>query len=202
LTKAIGKGLVFDNVIACYILVLPLVFLPILSIQAKWIKPAVKVTNIYFITLYTLLFGFTIANIPYFNYSFTHLSASVLQWFKFGNDTAGMIFQEQQFLLYLIVFFVIAFLFFAWNKYLYKRISRIEFVQEKMKFRLFVPVLLILWSACFIGIRGGWERYPIRPGAAYISNNAFYNQLGINPMFFFIKSCSYQKKTKTIWKGY
>lgn len=62
------KGVWFDNVIACYVLLLPLVVLWVAGIcnyTAKWLY---RSTAAYFITLYSLAFIISAANIPYFSY--------------------------------------------------------------------------------------------------------------------------------------
>ena len=65
---AFARGLWFDNVIASYILILPLVVMWVAGFfkaTAKWIYSAVAV---WFIAMYTVAFSFTAANIPYFEY--------------------------------------------------------------------------------------------------------------------------------------
>ena len=69
---AFVKGLWFDNVIACYILILPLVVLWIASLcnyTAKWLY---LFTGGWFIALYSLAFIISAANIPYFAYFFSN----------------------------------------------------------------------------------------------------------------------------------
>ena len=62
------KGLWFDNVIACYILLLPLVILWITALcnyHSKWVF---RFISIFFILFYSLSFIISAANIPYFSY--------------------------------------------------------------------------------------------------------------------------------------
>lgn len=199
--KALLKGIQFDNVIACYVMAAPLIILPCLTISVRWVKSAIKVVNIYFIILYTFIFGFAIANIPYFKYFFTHIGASVLQWMQFGKDTAGMIFQESSYLLYFILFFIITILFTLWIHILGKKAVKQWNQKDDIKYSVFVPILMTLWVGYFMGIRGTLELYPIRTGKAYFSNNPFYNQLGVNPLFYFTKSYSGYKKPESFRKS-
>src|SRR5690606_23260413 len=51
------------------------------------------------------------------------------------------------------------------------------------------PFVLVLWGLTFLGIRGRTaEKTPIIPGVAFFSNNAFVNQLGLNPVFSLMRS--------------
>ena len=64
------RGLWFDNVIACYILLLPLVVLWIAALcnyTAKWLF---RSTTVYFSCFYSVSFVIAAANIPYFEYFF------------------------------------------------------------------------------------------------------------------------------------
>lgn len=76
------KGLWFDNVIACYILLLPLVILWITALcnyHSKWVF---RFISIFFILFYSLSFIISAANIPYFSY---FLKQSILP-FTIGSD--------------------------------------------------------------------------------------------------------------------
>lgn len=86
------KGLWFDNVIACYILLLPLVILWITALcnyHSKWVF---RFISIFFILFYSLSFIISAANIPYFSYFFKTINSSIYNWFGYGATTAGMVF--------------------------------------------------------------------------------------------------------------
>lgn len=85
------KGLWFDNVIACYILLLPLVILWITALcnyHSKWVF---RFISIFFILFYSLSFIISAANIPYFSYFFKTINSSIYNWFGYGATTAGMV---------------------------------------------------------------------------------------------------------------
>ena len=78
------KGVWFDNVIACYVLLLPLVVLWVAGIcnyTAKWLY---RSTAAYFITLYSLAFIISAANIPYFSYFFKTINSSIYNWLGYN----------------------------------------------------------------------------------------------------------------------
>ena len=86
------KGLWFDNVIACYILLLPLVILWITALcnyHSKWVF---RFISIFFILFYSLSFIISAANIPYFSYFFKTINSSIYNWFGYGATTAGRVF--------------------------------------------------------------------------------------------------------------
>lgn len=91
------KGLWFDNVIACYILLLPLVILWITALcnyHSKWVF---RFISIFFILFYSLSFIISAANIPYFSYFFKTINSSIYNWFGYGATTAGMVLGETSF---------------------------------------------------------------------------------------------------------
>ena len=47
---------------------------------------------------------------------------------------------------------------------------------------------LLLWGVVFCGMRGSFQRYPLKVSFAYFTDSPFYNRLGINPIFNIIKS--------------
>ena len=89
-TMAFVKGLWFDNVIACYLLILPLAVMWIASIftyRAKWIY---LFTRCFFIFEHALSFAISAANIPYFEYFFKIINSSIFNWFGYMSTTVGM----------------------------------------------------------------------------------------------------------------
>lgn len=52
---------------------------------------------------------------------------------------------------------------------------------------------LLLWGIVFCGMRGSFQRYPLKVSFAYFCESPFYNRLGINPIFNIIKSAEYGK---------
>jgi phosphoglycerol transferase MdoB-like AlkP superfamily enzyme len=119
------------------------------------------------------------------------MDASALDWFKFGLETTGLIFQEKSHYPYFILI-IISIVFFSFVvAYFGKKLKRTITARStnyKYKLYLLIPAVLILWCICFAGMRGSFQRYPLRIGYAYFSNNAFFNQLGLNPVFYFLKS--------------
>lgn len=193
ISKAFLKGIQFDNVIACYIAILPVVTLFIVALFNKIPRLLIKSFNIYYIISYTAIFAISVADIPYFSYYFTHLNNSIFNWFGFGG-TAGMILQETSYYIFFALFLLVVISF----AFLVHRIGNTLLKQpygniSKKNYKYYIPFVLLVWGLCFVGFRG-LGRYPIRVSDAYFCNNSFINQLGINPTFFLIKSSSQAKK--------
>lgn len=186
--SALLKGLWFDNVIACYISILPLAVLSIAGLCNRIARGLFIGTNVFYIIVYSIVFGIGSADIPYFSYFFRHLNTSVFNWKEESATNAGMVFQETSYYGYFILFiiFVIIFAYFAFrisNRLLSERQENIRGKQ----YALYIPLCIVLIGLCLFGIRGRVGYNPIKTSEAYFCNNSFMNQLGINPSFFFMR---------------
>ena len=181
------KGVWFDNVIACYILLLPLVILWVAGIcnyTAKWLY---RFTAVYFITLYSLAFIISAANIPYFSYFFKTINSSIYNWFGYGTTTAGMVFGETSF--YFPIFLGLAtILISGWgittlSSYFYRlSIMVSNTVSNIQRISVFITGATCI-GLCLFGIRGRMGYNPIKVSQAYYCEDPFLNQLGVNPVF-------------------
>ncbi|MDR2949398.1 MAG: hypothetical protein LBV71_09335 [Prevotella sp.] len=186
--SALLRGVWFDNVIACYISILPLVVLSIIGLFNKSNKVIFTIFNVFYIIVYTLVFAIGAADIPYFKYFFKHLNVSIFNWNEEGGTTIEMILEETSYYAYMALFVVFIFLF----GYLIFKLSKrlLQKSQENLKkkeYLAYLPVCLILIALCIFGIRGRFGYNPIRTSQAYFCDNSFLNQLGINPSFYFMR---------------
>ena len=182
------RGLWFDNVIACYILLLPLAVFWIagwFGYTARWLY---RSSAFFFIFFYSLCFIISAANIPYFAYFFKPINSSIFNWFDYAGTTAGMVFGETSYY-FPIALGLAAIAAFA---YITLRLSRTFFLlsrnaappANRWKATAFTFVTgAALIGLCFFGIRGRRGYNPIKVSQAYYCNDAFLNQLGINPVF-------------------
>ena len=182
------RGLWFDNVIACYILLLPLAVFWIagwFGYTSRWLY---RSSAFFFIFFYSLCFIISAANIPYFAYFFKPINSSIFNWFDYAGTTAGMVFGETSYYLP-IALGLTAIAAFA---YITLRLSRTFFLlsrnaappANRWKAAAFTFVAgAALIGLCFFGIRGRRGYNPIKVSQAYYCNDAFLNQLGINPVF-------------------
>ena len=207
------RGLWFDNVVACYLLMLPLVILSVLAIIGKGTRKAIRPIGIFLGTMYTLVFMATTANIPYFAYFTKIINSSIWNWAEYGGTTLGMIFGEPSYYLYITAFFlftaVFCLLLKRYGHQFRKSMPGHEPAQDfnssecdkanhatlwERFARPVVPRIAIALSAallialCTFGIRGRMGYNPIKISAAYFCNNPVLNQLGVNPMFCLMQS--------------
>ena len=96
------RGLWFDNVIACYILLLPLIALMITSLFGYYGKSFFRGVNIFLLIFYAIDFGVSAANIPYFSYFFKNINSSIFNWFSYGTTTMGMVTGEKSYYILLL----------------------------------------------------------------------------------------------------
>lgn len=91
---AFVRGLWFDNVIACYVLILPLTVLCIAALCDYYGKWLFRFIQTFFTVFYGILFLSAAANIPYFLYFTKVLNSSIFNWFEYGTTTASMVLGE------------------------------------------------------------------------------------------------------------
>ena len=218
LLQALRKGLVFDNFIASCISCLPLLVLSVSALSKRFSERFIMACNRFFIIAYSIVFAVYIVDIPYFSYFSAHIKIDALVWLQFGSETAGMIFQDIRnypfFALLLLSVFLFCRILNALslataercfprkreshdNPYVFTGDSRFRGNDRaKRGLKIYIPLAVLLWGICFLGMRGSLERYPLRVGFAYFSNYSFYNQLGVNPNFSFLKSIQEASKER------
>lgn len=184
---AFVKGVWFDNVIACYILSLPLLVMWVASLfnyTAKWLY---RFAGWWFTIMYAIAFSFTAANIPYFEYFFKIINSSIFNWFGYAGTTAGMIVGESSYY-FPIALGVVAVVGFGiavckLAMVFYKR-SKLPVLPYTIKNFVTILVLGAVTSGlCVFGIRGRTGYNPIKVSQAYYCTDPFLNQLGVNPVF-------------------
>lgn len=190
---AFFMGWRFDTVIACYLLALPVLLLAVLFLFAALGKGWLKAIYILIGLVFSLAFLACATDIPFFNHFFARLNDTVFNWTANAGFGFKMIVQEPRFLAFVFVFIaaVAGYLYFLSKIYSgHKLVLQAPSGQVSWKQRLTVlPFILVLWGLVFLGIRGRTdEKSPIHPGIAFFSNNAFINQLGLNPVFTLLRS--------------
>ncbi len=187
------KGVWFDNVIACYLMVVPIAILLIAAALGYYERKWRKVATIWFAILYPFAFLASAANIPYFAFFFKNINSSIFEWLGYAGTTAGMVLGEVSFYLY-IALFILTTVGFVWlltmtrqwfdREIDKKEIGEISEGKKKMYTGILqMAVALSLTGLCIFGIRGRTGYNPIKISEAYYCEDPFLNQLGINPMF-------------------
>lgn len=186
--KSLLIGLRFDNVVACYIMLIPLSIVALTSLTGLFKHLTMKIINLFFQITYIITFAIESSNIPYFKYFFNHLNASIFNWLGYTDTTVSMMLGEPSYWIYLALFIIVS---VAWIKItniflhsLQQEIPKFSFKREVC----LLPVYLILIGLTIIGLRGSILVSPIRTGSAFFCDNPFFNQAGNHPMFNLVRS--------------
>ncbi|MFK8101699.1 MAG: LTA synthase family protein [Saprospiraceae bacterium] len=186
LGKAFFMGLRFDTVISGYLLILPAVLLSIFSVMKKDTALCYRLLSYFLAILYMIAFVFCSIDVPFFNQFFSRLTVAALNWADTPGFILKMVLQEFSYWWICIPGFLLLF-FFWWR--LRKIYQDTISLPQRYNWPILLGSSLVVLLLLGMGIRGRLEiKSPIRVGTAYFSNYAFPNQLGLNPVFTFIRS--------------
>ncbi len=193
---AFFMGWRFDTVVACYVLVLPFLSMALRDFLTERMGRWLISFAFWFVFVGAIiLFWGSAADIPFFNQFFMRLNVTALEWADSPLFVLSMIFQEWRYALYFVLFLAIVTLFFFLHRKNFRKVRTIPVPPKKYAVK--AAMLLSFFLLLFIGIRGRFEeKSPIRIGTAYFSENAFLNQLGLNPSFTFLRSVLDKRKEK------
>lgn len=196
------KGLWFDNVIACYISLLPLTVLTLAACFGYVRRWLLRTANVWYAVWYAVAFIPSAANTPYFQYFFKNINSSIFGWFGYVSTTSGMLLQESSYWLYIGLYFLLTggFIYALYRlkkRYLRRsgfylaginilsREDNLVIPRGKKMMSVVLQLLLsvLLIGACLFGIRGRMGYNPIKVSQSYYCDDSFLNQLGINPAF-------------------
>lgn len=185
--RAFIHGVWFDNVIGCYILLLPLTMAVACGLCNYYGKALFRFLTIFFSLFYGLVYLISASDIPYFEYFFKHINSSIFEWFGYAGTTAGMILGESAYYLSIGLYFFLLACFVIWLVYL-TRYFRKHYFSGTVLCPVWKRGIVALTGACLIGIcvfgiRGRTGYNPIKVSAAYFCQDAFLNQLGVSPTF-------------------
>lgn len=193
--QAFVRGVWFDNVIGCYILIVPLIFSLLCHFAGKG-RLSLGPSLLWMRVFWLAAIGISAANIPYFLYFFKNINSNIWNWAEYGTTTMGMLLGESSYYPPLIGFVLTAVLFIALTTrvrryFLPKRQESGRQARNRQAcIRLSVTGVLGVLAVgsasaglCLLGIRGRTGYNPIKVSAAYYCRDTFLNQLGINPTF-------------------
>lgn len=185
---AFVRGLWFDNVIACYIMILPTALLlccTALGYVRRW---QYRFAQLWASAFFVLTMAISAANIPYFAYFFKNINASIFEWTDYVGTTTGMLLGERSYIGYILLFFVMAALY-TWILWRLMRASWHTLSDEEKGaarpwlYAVRIVAALVVVGLYLVGIRGRMGYNPIKVSEAYYCNDPLLNQLGISPTF-------------------
>ncbi len=184
---ALWNGFRFDTAVSTYLLALPLLLLIIgemTRFRKRWYY---AVIHYMLMTFYTVAFFGCAADIPYFCGFFTHIDVAALGWLDTFGTLTSTLFGDPINIMYLVIFIAIAVGWWLLGRLIYRRVL-LSHLGENLGYSRSIPIALLLAGVLFLGMRGTITKFPIRISMAYFCNNPFINQIGLNPVFTFIKS--------------
>ncbi len=185
-------GLRFDLVITGYILLLPALVFFVLDIFKIRSRVASAILFVYIFIFFAVSFIISASDIPYFNHFFERFSVGAFAWIDSPAFVFKMITQEVRY--YIIAIPAIILIVLAFK--ILRKIIRNNRILEFNTYAK-IPIYLLLLGIIFLGIRGRiTKKSPIRVGTAYFCHNPFLNQMGLNPVFTFIRSYLDLQSTK------
>lgn len=185
--KALWTGFRFDTVISCYVLAVPLLLIIVgemARIRKRWYY---TIIHYLIMVLYTICFFACAADIPYFCYFFNRLDIVALSWVDSFGVMVSMIVSEPRYVIYLAVFLLVAVGWWWLGQQLFRRVL-MQHINEQQSYAWSISLAVVLLGLGFLGMRGKLSKIPIRVSTAYFCSNPFLNQVGLNPVFTFIKS--------------
>lgn len=199
LLRSLLQGIRFDSLAVCRVfmpfLLLMFVF-ALTNYNRRWF---LRPLHIILTFLCSLLFLIHTLDAAYFTYFQSHINIIVLSWMKTPKYLFEVLLHSPIYLLYIIVFLgsVIWFLWLMYCLYNATLFKTIPPYNAKQPVAKVIVVGLILFGLCFIGIRGKiTEKNPVTMSSAYFSDNDFFNQLGVSPVFSILKSFEEEKEIK------
>lgn len=192
--KALLVGWRFDTVVSCYILAAPIIFMAL----GEWLRIRAKafyaVIHYFILVFYVVSFLLCAIDIPYFSYFFTRFNALALNYEGNFSMVLDMVFSEPTYAVYFLVFLAVAASYVLSMRWAYRR-QREDFTSHThWALSLVLPLLMAVF--CVFGMRGRIKFVrPIQVGNACFCNNAFLNQIGLNPVFTFVKSFQEMQRT-------
>lgn len=196
---AFAVGVWFDNVVACAIVVVPLVVLWLSAAAGVGGRRLMGWAVAWVEVLYVLAFAASASDIPYFRYFNVHLNSTIWNWAAYGGETLGMIAGERSYYVPMAAFVVVV-VVFVWLVGRMRRGFGVEaFAGSSGRGRVcsLVVGLLAVGLAVF-GIRGRDGREPINAAAAYYCDDVFLDRLGLNPMYFLIRTSVDDMKKRAV----
>lgn len=188
------KGFRFDTVISCYLLALPALIYVVMYVGKIRFSHALRSTLLWFTgILFSLSFFACAADIPFFLYNFSRLTAVIFSWMNNIDFGIQMIAQEPSYYLYFFLFLAVTVFYLLQIKKHFSKLTPDYFQQTTTPLWQRTGISLLFLFLVFLGIRGRTQA-PIRIENAFTTNFAFTNQLGLNPVFTLL--VSYLDKTE------
>lgn len=187
IAKAFVMGVRFDVVISGYLLVIPYLVITTMFLINRWNRIATQAVFYFVFAVFTVSFLVCAVDVPYFNQFFSRFTISAFQWFDSPVFVFRMIVEEPAYWIYILPFVFLTLVFYRLLRLAFAGVERTQVTERSLVLK--VMVSLVFLGVMFAGVRGRLaKKSPIKVGTAYVTDNAFLNQLGLNPVFTLMQS--------------
>ena len=188
--RALLMGWRFDTAVSCYLLALPALMMIVGELGRIRAKAYYLVAHHLLLIGYVVSFFACTADIPFFSYFFTRLNATATNEIDSFGIIAHMIVTEPMYLVGIGAFIAVATGYWFLMRHIFRR-TIVAGLDRFQPYGWCIPLALLLVFATFVGMRGRLsKKSPLRVGTAYFCSDPFLNQIGLNPVFTFVKSAS------------
>lgn len=190
---AFRMGFEFDTAVFCWIAFLPtLLFSIAYALKNKLI---IYQAGFYsFLLLLLIYYLVCAANIPYFKQFGSHLNKNAFLWEEDPAFVAGLIFGNFSYWGYLLFYVVFAFLLIKFSLQFFRTFIQNIKGQQAPKLSNSLIAFVLLSIIVTTGARGRTsDRSALHEGLSIVSQNAFINQVAINPNFPFWRTIFYER---------
>lgn len=170
-------GLRFDTIIVLWILLPLLLALPWLPLKAAVVR---WTSRLYLTATLALCLLLLLVDARFYDSLDTHLNFLAYEYFNQGTTFWHLILSDPMLYPFMIGWLIAAVLIWWWIGKLLRRAAEIPL---RPKWFAYPVWFVIAFALTFLGIRGRTGLSPIGWSVAYISDNHFVNQLGLNGVY-------------------
>ncbi|MBO6026217.1 MAG: LTA synthase family protein [Bacteroidales bacterium] len=186
--RALVMGWRFDTVVSCYLLAIPAIMMVIGELAHIKKHEYYRVIHVLLVVGFLIAFFACAVDVPFFSYFYNRLNAVAINEIDSIGIVVDMIFSDLVYVAGLLAYAALAVGYIFLMRRVYRGLLR-DRLEDRLPLGWAIPVSVVLLLAVFVGMRGRLsKKSPIRVGTAYFCNNGFLNQLGLNPVFTFVKS--------------
>ncbi|MFQ5498343.1 MAG: LTA synthase family protein [Candidatus Zixiibacteriota bacterium] len=177
IATAFGIGYRFDQAVAMYLLSVPILIIPWLSLNKSMIRHFVAGFLTAVISLSLLI---SLSDIRFFSYFDSHLNFLATEYLDEGPTAWNLIFSDKWAFWFIALWLLVSVGLWASLKAMFSRLSSLP---HRYSWTNQIIWFLIASSLVVIGIRGRVGLSPINWGMAYFSDSPFVNELALNGVF-------------------
>ncbi len=190
LTKAFFLGIRFDLKLAILVFV-PLALLYFFVKDFFHKKKYRILYSIYIGIIYLFILSFYLFDFGHYNYLNLRVNASALRFLDNLKISTQVFIESYPVYKGLLLFLILFIILFKYNKWIYNKFSKIDFISTQKNKIIFSVVTTFILS---FGVYSSLQHYPLRWSQAFFSKNKSINQFALNPVLYFFDSFKFRNE--------